>query len=305
MLRKETEAKSNHDIPQIDRKFIGKIISDYHALKAEEAKNRIIPYLMPTSPTMRLLENFYQNQKNMINLSGGILSTDECFDLIKILFKSDSRDGEKTKNVIYVLLTKYVKQEIIAALALASAVNRVDVLANHFEVMCKNPEYAASIAYAVLILADIIAIAKNQQQQAEFSEKLSEEIIENPQVAVAFIDVMKKILNQAPDDKHRFLGTPDIVNLLKNDAKVYLLVKLQLAKLMTPEIMQRLNTVSFYQMIQIARNSSFNQNSAKGFIEKYLKTNTTFSRSNFSQFAQNNKPVEEANKSVGKVLSLS
>ena len=274
MLRSTIRDKKP-DIPHITGKYIGDLLATYHAQKTHEAFSR---FEMPISPTMRNLEAYYND---VLQKKPDLLTPKQVFEVCQILFSNNKRDGEKTKQLVGTLLISLFDPRVSAALdSAAQRVGNIDVLVDHFEVICKNPTIAASIVYSVLTLNHFIhhrLVVEADKRQLLYSKELFDEMKTESQIGIDVLDIQRIINNPesglTPPMISKFKTLP---SLLGRDALLYIAVKLYEASEFEYERFKKLNACTSDQLVEIAK-MVHECSDPKQIVDSYIaaKTNST------------------------------
>ena len=239
-------------LPQIKVSDLSEIVD--HAVVDKSMGNWFLG-MKKISPTMNQLTSFYL--ANMTKTSP--LSPKEIFELCKILFADPQRDGPSTKLTINNFLLKFFDPRVTAALDSATIkVGKIDALADYFEIICQNPDIAASITYSVLLLDHVVnhpLVAEAKTSPDLFCRKLLNEIKADPQYGVDILNVNRIIYDPTHSEVIRgsVFDAKNIDDILKADAVSYISLKLYQYDLFDFEKIKKLRLCPYQELIDLAK----------------------------------------------------
>lgn len=251
MLRNLINDKKS-DIPPITAEYISNLISAYHAHKSSQ---HFFHLKMFSSPMIRLLEQFYNNQ---LKDRSGKLTAAEVFEFCKILYSHNHRNGTTTKAAIHTTQLSFFDERVDAALANAVVkVGKIDALKDHFDIICKNPSMASAISDSVLLLDHIInhpIIAKAHKPLNLFSKQIYDAMKTEPQHGIDVLKIHELICENPNEEviKSSMRDYNTINSLLAGDALLFISLKLYKADQFDMQIFQQLHECTHEKLIELA-----------------------------------------------------
>lgn len=235
------------DVPEITVEHLTDLISAYYAKKTS---NRRFFIRWFSSPTMCHLQQFLHTQ--LANKTGK-LSINEVFEFCKIIFAHNHRDGQISKYYIHSAELIFLDERVTAAFHSAvTEVGKLDPLAEHFAVICRNPSIAPAITFSVLLLDHMInhplAFSAGKVNTL-FSKKTYDAMKIEPQYGVDVLAIYKLTATGYKD------GTPvfkDINQLLASDALSYICLKLYQAGQFEMETFTNIRSCKADKLIELA-----------------------------------------------------
>jgi hypothetical protein len=182
--RKEIKA----DAPTINGEQIANLILAYHAQKKIEG---FFCIGARTSLTMSHLEHFYNNT---LKRTTDALTTEQIFELCKIIFAKNDAYGTKSHHAAIFLqinFDPYVASALHSAIAITG---KLDMLADYFDLIYRNPIIAILIVDSVIFLdgmANHQLIVAAKLSDNLYSKKILDDLKLQPQISEDIADLIK------------------------------------------------------------------------------------------------------------------